>query len=57
MTDHIWDDNGVCQIHGGWCSMAPTWPELDDYQTWMRLHAPTDDEPDFGPTLQELAGE
>ena len=24
MTGHVWDDNGVCQIHGGYCSMAPT---------------------------------
>jgi hypothetical protein len=23
-TDHVWDDNGVCQIHGGYCSMAAT---------------------------------
>jgi len=24
---HVWDGNGICQRHGGYCSMAPTSPE------------------------------
>jgi hypothetical protein len=25
-TAHVWDGNGICQRHGGYCSMAPTSP-------------------------------
>jgi hypothetical protein len=24
ITEHVWDENGVCQIHGDYCSMAAT---------------------------------
>ncbi len=25
---HVWDGNAVCQVHGGWCSMAPSTPPV-----------------------------
>lgn len=25
---HVWDDIGICQVHGGYCSMAPATPDL-----------------------------
>ncbi len=23
-TGHVWDGNGICQVHGRYCSLAPT---------------------------------
>ncbi len=28
--EHVWDTNGVCQRHGGYCSMAPSSPNGDE---------------------------
>lgn len=25
-TDHLWDGDGICRVHGEYCSMAPTEP-------------------------------
>jgi hypothetical protein len=30
--EHVWDTNGVCQRHGGDCSMAPTSPDGGEVQ-------------------------
>jgi len=26
LNAHVWDGNGVCQVHRGWCSIAPSAP-------------------------------
>lgn len=46
-VEHVFDDNGVCQIHGGYCSMAGADPE--DYGRTRPKEAPL-----AGQTLAEL---
>jgi len=35
-TDHAWDSNGFCQIHGGHCSMAPAVDPRTEYIAGLR---------------------
>ena len=44
--EHVWDVNGVCQIHDGYCSMAPTTPDGQSTTPWRcenPNHAHTDE--------------